>query len=30
MQQAGLNVPRILAWDATHGFMLLSDLGHTP
>ena len=30
MQQAGLNVPRILAFDATHGFMLLSDLGpHT-
>jgi aminoglycoside/choline kinase family phosphotransferase len=30
MQQAGLNVPRILAWDEPHGFMLLSDLGHTP
>jgi aminoglycoside/choline kinase family phosphotransferase len=30
MQQAGLNVPRILAFDAAHGFMLLSDLGpHT-
>ena len=30
MQQAGLNVPRILAFDAPHGFMLLSDLGpHT-
>lgn len=30
MQQAGLNVPRILAHDAPHGFMLLSDLGpHT-
>ena len=30
MQQAGLNVPQILAWDAAHGFMLLSDLGpHT-
>jgi len=27
MQQAGLNVPRILAFDAEHGFMLLSDLG---
>ena len=27
MQQAGLNVPQILAWDETQGFMLLSDLG---
>ena len=30
MQQAGLSVPDILAWDQPHGFMLLSDLGqHT-
>ena len=27
MAQAGLQVPDILAWDATHGFMLLTDLG---
>ena len=27
LQQAGLKVPDILAWDAAHGFMLLSDLG---
>ena len=27
LQQAGLKVPDILAWDAEHGFMLLSDLG---
>jgi N-acetylmuramate 1-kinase len=27
MQAAGLNVPRILAWDEPQGFMLLSDLG---
>jgi aminoglycoside/choline kinase family phosphotransferase len=27
MAAAGLNVPRILAWDEPHGFMLLSDLG---
>ncbi|MBY0454133.1 MAG: phosphotransferase [Burkholderiaceae bacterium] len=27
MQQAGLNVPQILAWDEPHGFMLLTDLG---
>ncbi len=27
MLEAGLNVPRILAWDAPQGFMLLSDLG---
>ncbi len=27
MAQAGLNVPRILAWDEIQGFMLLSDLG---
>ena len=25
---AGLNVPRILAWNEPDGFMLLSDLGH--
>ena len=28
MQQAGLNVPEILDWNAPQGFMLLSDLGH--
>jgi len=27
MQEAGLNVPQILAWDEAQGFMLLSDLG---
>ncbi|MDR2127764.1 MAG: phosphotransferase [Burkholderiaceae bacterium] len=27
MAQAGLNVPRILAWDEASGFMLLTDLG---
>jgi len=27
MQQAGLLVPKILAWDEAQGFMLLSDLG---
>jgi aminoglycoside/choline kinase family phosphotransferase len=27
MAQAGLNVPAILDWDETQGFMLLSDLG---
>lgn len=27
MADAGLNVPRILAWDAPLGFMLLDDLG---
>ncbi len=27
MTEAGLQVPDILAWDATHGFMLLTDLG---
>jgi aminoglycoside/choline kinase family phosphotransferase len=27
MQQAGLNVPRVLDWDAVQGFMLLDDLG---
>ena len=27
MQQAGLRVPEILAWDKAHGFMLLTDLG---
>jgi aminoglycoside/choline kinase family phosphotransferase len=27
MQQAGLNVPRVLEWDAAQGFMLLDDLG---
>ena len=30
LQQAGLHVPQILAWDEANGFMLLSDLGqHT-
>ena len=27
MANAGLNAPRVLDWDRTHGFMLLSDLG---
>ncbi len=27
MLQAGLNAPRVLAWDEALGFMLLSDLG---
>lgn len=27
MQAAGLNVPTILEWDETRGFMLMSDLG---
>ncbi len=27
MQQAGLRVPEVLAWDQSHGFLLLSDLG---
>ncbi|MEI7785725.1 MAG: phosphotransferase [Betaproteobacteria bacterium] len=27
MQQAGLRVPQVLAWDEGQGFMLLSDLG---
>ncbi len=27
MDQAGLNVPRVLEWDREHGFMLLQDLG---
>jgi N-acetylmuramate 1-kinase len=27
MGDAGLNVPRVLAWDETLGFMLLDDLG---
>ena len=27
MQDAGLNVPRILAWDEPQGFMLLDDVG---
>ena len=27
MQQAGLRVPEILAWEQNHGFLLLSDLG---
>jgi aminoglycoside/choline kinase family phosphotransferase len=27
MQDAGLNAPRVLDWDRTHGFMLLTDLG---
>ncbi len=30
MAEAGLNVPRVLAWDEAQGFMLLDDLGtHT-
>ncbi|MHB1249116.1 MAG: aminoglycoside phosphotransferase family protein, partial [Polaromonas sp.] len=28
MLEAGLNAPRVLAWDQALGFMLLSDLGH--
>ena len=28
MAEAGMNVPRVLAWDAPLGFMLLDDLGH--
>ncbi|WP_332777881.1 aminoglycoside phosphotransferase family protein [Polaromonas sp.] len=28
MADAGLNAPRVLAWDEAQGFMLLSDLGH--
>ena len=27
MAKAGLKVPEVLAWDKTHGFMLLTDLG---
>jgi aminoglycoside/choline kinase family phosphotransferase len=27
MAQAGLNVPRVLAWDEAQGFLLLQDLG---
>jgi N-acetylmuramate 1-kinase len=27
MAAAGLNAPRVLAWDEPHGFMLLDDLG---
>jgi aminoglycoside/choline kinase family phosphotransferase len=27
MAQAGLNAPRVLAWNQANGFMLLSDLG---
>jgi N-acetylmuramate 1-kinase len=27
LQQAGLNAPRILAWDEAQGFMLISDMG---
>ena len=27
LQQAGLHVPDILAWEQTHGFVLMSDLG---
>ncbi len=27
MAQTGLNAPRVLAWDQTQGFMLLTDLG---
>jgi hypothetical protein len=28
MAEAGLNVPRVLAWDEPQGFLLLTDLGH--
>jgi len=27
MQEAGLRVPELLAWEQSHGFLLLSDLG---
>jgi aminoglycoside/choline kinase family phosphotransferase len=27
MQQAGLRVPEVLAWEQNHGFLLLTDLG---
>ena len=27
LHAGGVNVPEVLAWDAAHGFMLLSDLG---
>ena len=27
MQHAGLRVPEVLAWEQTHGFLLLTDLG---
>lgn len=27
MAQAGLKVPQVLAWEQTHGFLLLDDLG---
>jgi aminoglycoside/choline kinase family phosphotransferase len=27
MQQAGLRVPEVLAWEQSHGFLLLTDLG---
>jgi aminoglycoside/choline kinase family phosphotransferase len=27
MHDAGLRVPEVLAWDSSHGFLLLSDLG---
>ncbi|HUR90388.1 MAG TPA: phosphotransferase [Ramlibacter sp.] len=27
MDEAGLNVPRVLEWDETQGFMLITDLG---
>lgn len=30
IEQAGLNAPRVLAQDVTHGFLLLTDLGSTP
>jgi aminoglycoside/choline kinase family phosphotransferase len=28
MADAGLNAPRVLAWEKAQGFMLLTDLGH--
>jgi aminoglycoside/choline kinase family phosphotransferase len=27
MHDAGLNAPKVLAWDEAQGFMLLTDLG---
>jgi N-acetylmuramate 1-kinase len=28
MSDAGLRVPQVLAWEQSHGFLLLTDLGH--
>lgn len=29
LRRGGIHVPQVLDWNAAHGFMLLSDLGHT-